>query len=148
MNGERRHINFTDFKLPDGNIDWTAERAARRQNGEICTRCGRVILFSDSLGHPSECGACKNLSSSDEIRHERMIRCPACGKSWDPHDTESNEMFEYGDHQTCCPDCDHEFSVTTAVTYTFTSPPLDAAKPDEDLGSDEADDKAADKEGK
>jgi hypothetical protein len=38
------HTSSTDYKTPEGNIDWDAFRRAQVQNGEICYHCGSFLF--------------------------------------------------------------------------------------------------------
>jgi len=62
----------------------------------------------------------------EEVDHHERLRCPACGRTWRVDaDSEGYDIYEEGDHDVCCPGCEHEFWVRTAVECTFTSPPLE-----------------------
>lgn len=71
---------------------------------------------------PGICPACRDLERPGELRHEHFLRCPACKHTWRP-DFETDVWQEDGG-DIYCPECDHEFHVSTWITYTFTSPPL------------------------
>lgn len=115
-------IRFDAYKTADGQIDWPAVRAARLANGEICTRCGTCIVWPS--GHRSECSACQKLNLTEELNHDRLVRCPHCGNSFDPSETDYYELYGDGEHTVNCFDCGKDFTVETSVSYTFTSPPL------------------------
>jgi ssDNA-binding Zn-finger/Zn-ribbon topoisomerase 1 len=115
------------FRGPDGKIDYAAWRKARVQNGEYCLDCRGFILFPK--GRPAVCEDCRRLKENHgEVGSDRLIRCPACRKTWRPSDYEQYDTLEDGDHEVSCPHCDHEFTVSTSVTYTFTSPAVKADK--------------------
>lgn len=115
-------ISFTDFEDPvTKKIDWGAYHHAEVAAGQKCTCCGDMIY--PAKGHPSRCSSCEDLDADPEVRHDHLIRCPACGNHWKPQDTEDYKTaHEDGDHEVNCPECDHEFTVTTSVSYTYTSP--------------------------
>lgn len=105
----------------DGKINWTEYHKAQLQNGDICTECGAYIVWSK--GVPSKCSMCRGLlDEKGEVNHEKRVRCPKCGYTWDPRKSEDYQLFENGTHNVSCCECDHDFEVTTDVSYTFTSP--------------------------
>lgn len=65
-----------------------------------------------------------------EVDHDYRIRCPFCQGQWNPFDHEDYSLFEDGDHTTTCPECGKSFDVVTNVSFSFTSPPLDATPTD------------------
>lgn len=46
-------------------------------------------------------------------------KCPHCGCVCDISKTEWWQLYEEGEHEVSCPECDGEFSVTTRVSYSF-----------------------------
>jgi DNA-directed RNA polymerase subunit RPC12/RpoP len=118
-----------DFKRPDGNTDWASYEKAQIQNGETCSECKSCLIFP--TGQPRICGSCKAMKEDKgEVSHDDDIRCPACRTTWDPRDTEDYDVLEDGEHDIRCPECDHEFTVSTSVSFTFTSPELIEKKPE------------------
>lgn len=125
-----RHVSYSEFKGPDGKIDWAAHRLAYEEarkldvdDGVLCETCGTYLIFAK--GHRQQCGQCKQLGDPGELIHDRFVRCPACGVTVGPSDANSSGrhgLFEDGDHTVFCNACDHEFMVNTQVSYAFTSP--------------------------
>lgn len=114
----------------DGVIDWDAYHAAEKQNGELCQECGTFILTP--LGHPSSCNCCLDLARNNgEATHEKWVRCPACNYHIDPND-DYFELFEEGENEVSCPECEYDFTVSTHVSHSFTSPPRVPTTKDED----------------
>lgn len=46
------------------------------------------------------------------------IECPACNHRWLPAGDDCY-LYEEGTHEVACDRCDHEFHVTTRVTYRW-----------------------------
>lgn len=118
---------INDYKKADGSFDSTAyhaayraEHKARQDKGELCSQCGAFMLWP--TGAPRRCGECKAMDLKEELRHSMELRCPACGHHWRPGDEDDYEVFQEGTHGVICSNCDHEFDVETAVSYSFTSP--------------------------
>jgi uncharacterized C2H2 Zn-finger protein len=115
--------NLSDFKLPDGGYDWDAYHKAQRANGDICFKCGSYILYAS--GHLDMCNGCKDFGDDDgEVTHDSFIRCPKCRHSVSVSDSENYELYEDGEHAVSCTSCDHDFTVSTNISYTFTSPAM------------------------
>lgn len=116
-------INFKDYELPDGRINWVAYRHAKRQAGEICSNCSGTILWPK--GRLSVCDDCLALEQEKgEVSHENRIRCPGCRRAFDPCEFEDLYLFQEGEHEVLCPSCDCSFEVKTIVRYSFQSPEL------------------------
>lgn len=120
-------ISFADFKKEDGSVDWpryqearAVEHKAEIDAGKYCYKCDRYILFPK--GHRERCPACVALADPAECDHPKFVRCPKCGRSFEPAALDSYELYEAGEHKVTCGDCDHQFEVSTRVSYTFTSP--------------------------
>lgn len=118
-------ISYMDFQDPTTKrVNWEAYHKAQIAAGEKCTQCGAFIL--PGKGYPSKCAACSSLESSpDEVYHHKEARCPACGETFDmfehTQETEGNHLHD-GDHEVTCPECSHEFQITTIVEWSFKSP--------------------------
>jgi len=118
-------IRSEDFKKPNGSTDWDAYTKAKVAAGEVCSSCGEYIVSGAYPKGPRTCGSCQQLiMCKDSVQHDHFIRCPKCGDYWDPM-AEEDDVFSDGQHAVCCNKCDHEFEVTTTVTYTFESPDLE-----------------------
>jgi len=126
-----------DFKQPDGNTDWSAYTKAQVASGERCSKCGSYILFGS--GYPQECSPCKHLQDDkDEVTHDDLVRCPACGRTFDPRG-DDYEVYSEGENDVTCPSCEREFTITTEVSYSFTSPARLEEKAAEDEEGGEVD---------
>lgn len=116
-----KYTKFNDYKV-DGNIDWTAYRKAQTENGEICSKCRSHITFAK--GHETACRDCDKLENDDgEVWSDNYIRCPKCSVTWQPYEREHYELLEDGSHDVTCQNCDHDFTVSTSISWTFNSPP-------------------------
>jgi DNA-directed RNA polymerase subunit RPC12/RpoP len=92
--------------------------------GEQCMTCGGHIFTLRPPGYRRECHSCKDLgASTDEVSHKSKIRCPKCRETWDAWETDY-DIFGEGEHDVTCPECEHEFEITTYVTHTFKSPAI------------------------
>ena len=109
------------FKV-DGKIDWEAYRKAQIEAGEICYQCGSLDNLIFSPGYKKLCHQCESISKSRELSHDKMVRCPACGHSWKVGDNDDYDLYEDGEHEVSCSNCNHDFQVTTHVSYRFESP--------------------------
>ena len=128
-------ISIADFKGADGAVDWNKYHAAKKiehdrevNEGRWCSRCGQYLLFAK--GHRDQCVSCKSLDKPEECQHSRFIRCPACGRSFDPSEQDYYSVYREGEHQVMCGDCNHQLEISTRVTHTFTSPARIAAAPE------------------
>lgn len=69
-------ISCMDFKLPDGQVDWKAYKAATAaerkravDSGRYCYSCGAYIIFGNK-GYRQQCGQCERLrTDASEIDH-------------------------------------------------------------------------------
>lgn len=120
-------ILFSDFKKADGSLDWDAYRAAKNiehkaevAEGKYCYQCDRYLLWPK--GHRELCSECKEVNGPGECSHHRYVRCPKCGRHFDPGEQDYYSLYEGGEHKVTCGDCSHQFEVSTRVSYTFTSP--------------------------
>lgn len=118
------YLAFKDYEDPTtGKIDWKAYNAAEVQAGQKCTCCGGLIY--PGKGHPSRCADCENLDADPELNHDSRVRCPKCRNHWAPSENEEYKLaYEDGEHEVTCDNCGHEFTVTTHVSYSYTSPAM------------------------
>ncbi|WP_143277347.1 hypothetical protein [Bordetella genomosp. 9] len=58
-------------------------------------------------------------------------KCPHCGGECSVNDNEWWQLYEEGEHQVECPSCDLEFTVSTRVSYAFST---DQQEDDDDRG--------------
>jgi hypothetical protein len=118
-------VSFSDFKGPDGHIDWPAVRAAEVAAGERCYQCKRLSI--PSRGYRALCASCGALADPYEVVHSNMIRCPDCGVARIVED-----LYQEGTHSVTCYECDYEFTVECTVSYSFTSPARLPDEPEDD----------------
>jgi len=129
----------TDFKDVGGRVDWKAYNKAQVSNGESCRKCNGYISYAK--GFPALCWDCEELATeTGEINHNtKGIRCPSCRyvmTQWDDH----YELYEDGEHDFTCHNCDHTFMVSTNVEYSWSSPAVLKVEDDpEDEDPDDAD---------
>ena len=128
-------VSMDDHRDADGNLDWDSYSKAEIENGQKCWKCGKPLIFPK--GHQDWCYQCKSGAEKpkEELMHDSLIRCPKCGLSFDPRNTEQYRLFEEGEHEVWCEHCDHTFEVSTLVIYSFTSPPMldePAEEPEDD----------------
>lgn len=105
-----------------------AEDKAKQATGENCYRCGSWILtIGKAPGFRRLCYDCKQVDGEGELINSKFIRCPKCRHSWGPFDSEDSfeqRIFDDGPHDIYCPHCEHEFEISTNVSYSFNSPEL------------------------
>ena len=118
-------IRIRDYEKEDGLVDWPAYEEAQKDTGEICLKCGDIILFGK--GYPETCVSCKKLAKDEEVDHDCFIRCPHCRNTFNPHDDggDSFDLFSEGEHEVWCCKCDKTFEVSTHISWSFTSPPME-----------------------
>lgn len=116
-------LKMEDFEDESGHIDWKAYEKAQKNNGDVCYQCGKYIIFGGK-GYQTKCNNCDKLKSSiQEIDHDSYIRCPFCAESW-LVDWDSG-IHSDGEHQVSCNYCEKDFEISTRVSFSFTSPPLE-----------------------
>lgn len=91
-------------------------------NGERCRQCRAWIFHIYPPGHSMLCVECGQLELEGECSHRSRLRCPQCMHSWDVWEGDDSGIFEDGSFEVSCPSCDHDFEITTSVSYVFTSP--------------------------
>lgn len=133
-----------DFKREDGSYDWDAYRAAekrekesRKESGRDCYKCGCYLIFGGK-GYRELCADCKSLQHDrDEARSSSYVRCPNCRDTANVWDGDSYDICTEGEHEITCESCNHDYTVTTSVSYRFESPALIDGQPDKDEDEDE-----------
>lgn len=63
--------------------------------------------------------ALKDATDSLEFWGNKAPKCPHCGHECDIGRNEWWRIYEEGRHDVTCPMCDHDFTVSTRVGYTF-----------------------------
>lgn len=48
-------------------------------------------------------------------------KCPHCGDELDISESGSYQLYEEGDHEITCEACDLDYTVSTRVSYTFST---------------------------
>jgi len=69
--------------------------------------------------------------SSLDFWGTRSPLCPHCGAEVDISANDLYRIYEEGEHEISCPDCDEDFMVSTRVHFTFSTDEqegLDAAR--------------------
>lgn len=128
-----RQPKLEEYKRVDGTYNWdalhAAEAAYKRQrvaDGTLCSRCGRYanLLSSDVPGYERLCYDCKNLrDDADEVSSDNDVRCPECGHIQEAvADCDDSDRYAEGEHSVTCSECEHEYTIETQVSYSFTSP--------------------------
>lgn len=125
-------VDMEQYKDSGGQVDWDAYHKAQVEAGEVCRECGAYIVFSK--GKPSLCVAC-NMMHQDkgEVSHSKRARCPHCAHLFMVQ-CDDGEVYSDGEHELMCPECDADFTITTTVSYSFSSPALGAGLPQIEVG--------------
>ena len=91
-----------------------------------CLVCGKESYL---MSWETECFSCKNKKYNNKISQqikdgeidsvdcEDEIFCPYCGEINEVND--NYEIYEDGEHDFTCCDCEKEFTVTTNISYSF-----------------------------
>lgn len=119
-------ISMEDHRKPDGTLDWNSYHRAQIAAGDRCESCGAYIvkLSRDPPG-PQRCHDCRSISrGTGEETHERLIRCPKCRATHTADYETFGSIHEEGEHKVWCPTCEHEFEISTHVSFRFKSPAL------------------------
>lgn len=48
-------------------------------------------------------------------------KCPHCGDECEISDNGWYQLYEEGSHEVCCPSCGEDFSVSTRVSFSFST---------------------------
>lgn len=51
----------------------------------------------------------------------KQPRCPHCGTEHDVSDNDWYRLYDEGEHEVTCPSCDEEFTVSTRVSFSFST---------------------------
>lgn len=86
-----------------------------------CERCKTNIARHAA----TLCWQCKELDNPETLRHNHFLRCPKCKHVWFAHDVWESSIYEKGEHELTCLECDHDFTVETQVSYSFKSPAME-----------------------
>lgn len=62
-----------------------------------------------------------NDGPTTDFWHERDPKCPHCGHVAEIEANELYRLYEEGEHQVDCPACDLEYTVTTDVSFSFST---------------------------
>lgn len=125
-------VSMKDHEDEKGRVNWKAYTQAKVDAGEECMTCHDFMSFFDIEGNrlgPRECYRCRSMhTSEEEVRHEKLVRCPSCRYEFDITDYMSENceyrFYEAEEHDIDCPHCEKSFTVTTHVSYEFTSPAI------------------------
>ncbi len=117
-------VKMDDFRGEDKCIDWHAFHKAQIEAGEICQRCQTHITLSMfNKGIATLCYQCREATEkTEELWHDKFVRCPKCGHLWDPSECEDYDLLGDGEHDATCPECDHDFEISTSISFSFKSP--------------------------
>lgn len=66
--------------------------------------------------------ALKAAKHSIEFYGNKEPKCPHCGEDYDIGRNDSWQLYNDDDrHDVTCPSCEHEFTVVTHCSYTFST---------------------------
>jgi len=127
-------VRMDDYKTESGSIDWKSYREAQVQAGERCVDCGAYMFSFRASEGARSCNECRDLLATAKVNHSRYVRCPKCGHKFNPSESECYELYEEGEHEVFCDECEHDFTISTHVSYNFESPAMEG-EDNEGLGS-------------
>ena len=96
---------------------------------KICVRCGKIFK---SYFYETMCYKCQTEKNLEDIKEsilsgeatstncESDVICPWCGEVIEG-DCETSEFYEDGTHVFSCPECDKEFTLSTSVSYAYST---------------------------
>lgn len=94
---------------------------------KTCKVCGKA---RDMMSWEDTCYTCCCQKHLDEVKHnilsgeetetlcEDAVICPWCGEVQE-YDIEDYEIYEEGDHEMQCHDCEKYFTLCTNVSYSY-----------------------------
>lgn len=65
--------------------------------------------------------SCSDAMERLEFFSNDNPKCPHCGHECSVSENEWWKLYEEGEHDVTCPSCDDDFSVSTRVSYTFST---------------------------
>lgn len=123
-------ISINDYIDVNGKIDWTSYSKAQDtenkneiDNGKYCYQCNTYIFHQ--VGYKTLCYSCDKLrNQSDEVSHHSFIRCPFCSHLESSFNYDLMHLYDEGEHEIYCSNCNDQFEISTSVSYSFRSPKL------------------------
>ena len=94
-----------------------------------CERCGKAF---NSYFYETMCYKCQTEKNLEDVKEnilsgeatstdcESDVICPWCGEAIEG-DCDTGEFYEDGTHVFDCPYCDKEFTLSTSVSYTYST---------------------------
>ncbi len=95
---------------------------------KICKDCGKVF---NGLSFEDECYTCRKDryyktikqqlldGEEDSTDCENEVICPWCGEIYEIDD--EYHLYEDGEHNLVCPNCEKRFLVNTSVSFSFST---------------------------
>jgi len=119
-------IKINDFIDKSRVVQWAQYKKAKRDAGEECYKCSGFIPYHyTATPGPAMCGSCKNLENNPgQVFSERLVRCPTCSHQQEIDTYDDYSVYEEGEHEVMCNNCEEEYTISTSITYTFKSPRL------------------------
>lgn len=65
--------------------------------------------------------ACADTLERLEFFARDHPKCPHCGHDCHVSDNEWWRLYEEGEHEVTCPSCDEDFTVSTRVSFSFST---------------------------
>lgn len=96
---------------------------------KICKRCGKPFK---AYMYETMCYKCQCEKNLEDIKEgilsgettstdcEDEVICPWCGEAIEG-DCETGEFYEEGTHVMECPECGKEFTLSTSVSYSYST---------------------------
>jgi hypothetical protein len=79
----------------------------------------------------------KDGDSLNKFWDMRQPVCPHCAHEIDLGNSDMNHVYEEGDHEISCPGCGEDYTVSTRITYGFSTDDLPADEENDESRRDE-----------
>lgn len=130
-------IKMDDYRDAEGRLQWDKYEAAQRACGDRCYHCGAyIVTMHNHGGGKRKCYSCNCLANQEDesVYHSELVRCPHCLHQQPCPGDDNYLLYEDGEHDFWCGECDEKFTVVTHVSYEFESPITDNNLPEDTSG--------------
>jgi len=90
-----------------------------------CTTCRQQRFKGILQGQGPVCDYCKRFKRERWAYHPSHVRCPKCEHVEEAiPDCDYADLYEDGEHEFTCNECNYVYTIETHVKIEFESPPL------------------------